>query len=163
MELNKNILTPNTVIHCPEEQQAQILVAQLGWHSGGEYTLWKIYDKETCYRIEDFKITGYGGLYFYKDKKYNILEFNDLLIKPTPSLSAKEFFQIHKEICDSTEHCLDCLFLNSCLDDWPHTNIEEMLKKCSDYRNKVTVELNLSIPAEKEIYEKIKEIKHVQN
>lgn len=160
MQINKDLLKPNILIHCPEKWQAETLIVQLGWDDETKENFWEKYKEETCYRVENFKITGYGRLFFYNDQQDNILEFNDLLIKPTPSLSAKDFFQIHKEICDSTEHCLDCLLKNSCLDDWPHTNIEEMLKICSDYRNKITVELNLSNPREREIYE---EIKRVQN
>lgn len=70
------------VMHCDTEEKAKVFCKLLHdsgkkWNAGLEYsefTLWHEYEKNTCY---DFNREQYSSINYFREEKYNILEFDD--------------------------------------------------------------------------------------
>ena len=78
----------NLAIHCDTEEKAEKLLEAFDktghkWRTGYSYidlTCWDMYKKNTCYSNGG----RYGEIDWYKSKKYQILEFEEIELKDTP-------------------------------------------------------------------------------
>lgn len=88
-ELLERAENEEIAIHTPTEKQAKALFKELDkrgytWIGGGKlttFTLYELYEKNTCYDFEQNNKVCYGSLKFYQDKDYTIIEFSEIDFK----------------------------------------------------------------------------------